>query len=97
MPALVAVVAPNKLLLSNPLLSLERQDQKHPLRHQRNLAVEEAAVAASAAEAADLEFRPASTQSRFRPAARTLPERYACRRIRESKSQKLTARSGRTQ
>ena len=89
-----AVVAANKLL-RNLLLNLERQDQKHPRRHRRNLAVEEEAVAALAGEAADLAFRPASTQSKFRPAARTLPERCAFRRIREYKSQKLTERSGR--
>ena len=83
----------SKLLSKPQPLNQELQGQKrHPLP--RNSEEGAAVEADSAAEAADLAFRPASIQSRCRPAARTLPELYAFRRIREYKSQKLTERSG---
>ena len=95
--AAAAVGAPNKLL-NKPLsrqqpLNPEPQGQK---RHPQPRNSEEAAAEEVAAAAADLAFRPANTQSRFRPAAMTLLEPYAFRRIREYKSQKLTERNGRT-
>ena len=96
--AAAVAVAPSKLLskpLSKPqVANPELRGQRHRLPARKSAAglVEAAALEAAAADLASL---PASTQLRFRPAVRTLPERSAFRRIRESKSRSLTARSGR--